>query len=135
MSAFIFKKLDTSLGTLWWVRENVWKDEIPFYYFTNRNSHPGLSISEAKALESRAYVPMLHGTSKRKGNCVAVWGLTRVEREHFTYFGQIKPAKIDACLFTSWTTALGPDDPDWTRHAAIVLNRDKPWISSKEEKE
>ena len=135
MSARIFDKLDTSLGTLWWVREDEWAKKIA-NYSSNRDSHPGLSISEAKA-ECPSYVLMLHGRSQRSGDSVVIRGMTRIDPKHLTYFRQIGPAnaRIDASLFTSWTTALGHDDPDWTRHTAVVLNHDKPWISADEEKE
>lgn len=134
MSASAFNQLDTSLGTLWRVRENVWAEKIA-NYSSNRKFHPGLSVNEAKAHEGREYVPLLHGTSRHHGNCVVVLGFTKDEPEHRTYFGQIRPAKIEASLFTSGATTLWRDDPDWTRRAAVVLNHDKPWISEIEEAE
>jgi len=134
MSACIFNMLDTSLGTLWWVREKVWAEKIA-NYSSNRKFHPGLSVNEAKAHESREYVPLLHGTSRRHGNCVVVLSLTRDEPEHPTYFGQIRPAKIEASLFTSGATTLWHDEPGWTRRAAVVKNHHKPWVTEGEEED
>jgi hypothetical protein len=78
---------------------------------------------------------MLHGRSERRGDSVAIRGLTRANRARNTYFGQLAPARIDARFFTLLTLSLGHDDLDWTRDAAVVLNHDKPRITPHEEAE
>ena len=130
MSACIFDTLDTSLGTLWWVREKEWAEKIADYS-SKRKSHPGLSINQAKARECPSYVLMLQGTSEQRGSSVVVRGLKRKEPARPTYFRRIAP--IETCLFTAETTNRDPDDPDWTRHTAIVRNHDKPWITEDEQ--
>ena len=135
--ARIFDELDTALGTLWWVREAEWARALPNYInHRTRKSHPGLSMNEATDREHSSYVPMLHGRSECRGDCVAVRGLESNDRDRTTYFGQqIQPARIEARFFTRLTIALEHDDPTWTRDAAVIRNHDKPHITPSEETE
>lgn len=132
--SFSFDELDTALGTLWWVRENVWATQLANYR-SERKSHPGLSVSRGKSSAHSSYVPMLHGRSRRRGDSFSVVGLTRTEPNRITYFKSTKPARIAACLFTHWTVKLDHEDPHWTRDAAIIVNQHKPRLSSAEERE
>lgn len=128
MYTCMFNKLDTSLGTLWWVRENIWAENIPNYGRSDRKLHPGLSVNEAKAFENSQYVPLLHGTSKNHASCLTVRDLD--EKKSVTFFGHIRPVKIGSSLFTLYS-----DDPGWTRRAAVVRNHHKPWITDGEEEQ
>lgn len=132
----IFDDLDTSFGTLWWVREAEWTRTLRQYASArNRKSHPGLSLNEMTGPQLPHYVLMLHGRSDRQRDCVAVRGLKREDRERIAYFGQLGPVRIDARLFTRWTIALEHDDPSWTRNAAVIRNHDKPQLTPHEESE
>ena len=134
--ARLFDILDTSLGTLWWVREDVWQSKIHSYdRRSTRDSHPGLSVDESKPDQRKSYAQMIHGRSDRRGSSFCVCGLTKRERDRIAYFGQIHPVPIDARLFTRETTALRPDDPDWTGRVAIVANNYKPRLTPDEHEE
>ena len=137
MHTCIFADLDTAFGTLWWVREAEWARALRNYTnHGNRKSHPGLSLDEAADRERPSYVLMLHGRSECRGDCVAVRGLERKDRDRTAYFGQqIEPARIEARFFTSWTIELKHDDLNWTRDAAVIRNHDKPHITPHEETE
>lgn len=134
--ACIFSILDTSLGTLWWIREDVWISKIQDYH-SNRRSHPGMSVSESSFTQAKEYVQMLHGRSRRHGSSVTVQGLEGNHPDRITYFHSIGPAavRIEARYFTPKTTELRPNDPDWTEHAAIVANNSKPRINPDEKEE
>jgi len=135
-SMHTFDELDTAFGSLWWVREAEWARALQNYVNKrNRKSHPGMSLNEASESVHLSYVLMLHGRSERRGDCVAVRGLTRHDPDHNAYFGQLGPAKIDAHFFTSFTKALEHDDPNWTQRAAVIRNHDKPFITPQEEAE
>ena len=122
----IFDFLDVSFGTLWWVREDLWKAEIRNYQST-RHSHPGLSVTKSGPQQRPSYVQMLHGTTGRpKG--VAVRGMTFREPERICYFGQIRPVRIEAFYFTTETRTLR-EYQDWTPHAAVLMNHHKPRIN------
>ena len=42
---FYRDSFDTSIGTLWWLATKLWEEKMSNYGKTNRNSHPGLSVS------------------------------------------------------------------------------------------
>ena len=68
LNALLFST-DVSIGTLWRVKESVWKDQLPSFYVAKEKTkmHPGLSIMQAKS-KFRTTVPLLHGTHE-KGPC------------------------------------------------------------------
>ena len=77
---------------------------------------------------------MLHGRSRPQGSDLKIHGLRKNEADHPTYFGHFSSVKIFDFNFTPETTALRPDDPDWTERAAIVQNNHKPRITPDENK-
>lgn len=85
---------DIYLGTLWWIDEELWKQKIGFGYAqrSTRKAHPGLSIRQSPVATPFERVPMLHGTSSRKGP-VKACGLSR-DNERVTYFGRIRPVRM-----------------------------------------
>lgn len=89
---------DMALGTVWRVRESLWKDSFRQQgqpYDSNREWHPGVSLRTAPLTCVNEYIPMLHGSSGDAGPVVAR-GLSR-ERgtQHPTSFGRIlRPANI-----------------------------------------
>lgn len=95
---------DYSLGTLWNIKETLWKERIhdDEGYDSNRVWHPGLSIRRTRLTASYEMVPMLHGTSRgSKRTCVVVKGVTESEgNDKKTFFGRIfAPIQITDFLF------------------------------------
>jgi len=79
-----------SLGTIWWVREDIWKSALPPSYSSDRDSHPGLCIRNSPLPPSSPLdvLPLLHGTSNKRSPSQAfpVQGISRNEPAHTTYF-------------------------------------------------
>lgn len=90
------ESLDTSRGTLWWVKEEVWKDAADVQrldYGSAREGHPGLSIRSPKK-PAGATIPMLYGSSSKArptdwNEFILVRGLDEQNPSHLTYFGQV----------------------------------------------
>jgi hypothetical protein len=83
---------DTSLGTNWFVREDLWKERLDKYDKTNtRRCHPGLSMRSTRVAHFYETVHMLHGTSYREDlycGPIQVRGLTKKRGDdHITCFG------------------------------------------------
>ena len=92
LNALLFST-DVSMGTLWRVKESVWKDQLPSFYVAKEKTkmHPGVSIMQAKSASSEITVPLLHGTSGKKGP-VVVKGISneqKYDENHKCYFGKI----------------------------------------------
>jgi hypothetical protein len=133
---------DVSLGTLWRVKESVWKDKLPSFYVAKEKTkmHPGLSISKYDASEADDVIPLLHGTTSPKGP-VVVKGISndneKYKENHKCSFGQIIfPALIPKKKmeeFDRSTTVFDPGlGPKWTEEFDVIPNRYKPRITSKE---
>ena len=73
--------MDYSLGTLWWVDEGLWREQLASRYDQNstRVAHPGLSMLAHPVQDLFSRIPMLHGSSH--GHGVMVKGLTAEEPE------------------------------------------------------
>lgn len=83
------KIMDYSLGTLWWVDEGLWQEQLASRYDQNstRVAHPGLSMLVHPVQDLYSQVPMLHGSSRGYG--VKVKGLTAEEPERIAFFGPL----------------------------------------------
>ena len=58
--------LDYSKGTLWWVHNRLWQEQIAgFKWKRNSDFHPGLSICRQGVEGVYSTIPVLLGTSKR----------------------------------------------------------------------
>ncbi len=89
-------------GTLWMVPEDIWQQvlsQVRYDRNSNRRCHPGCSVLSNSV--TTASVPMLHGTSEKRGRrAVRVTGLTEPTR--VTWFGGIPPQQIP---FSFWKRA------------------------------
>ena len=87
--------LDYSRGTLWWVKDRLWKESDPDFVI-KRRGHPGLSISNRKVEGLYDCVPMAIGTTKRPHNCVVVKNITDPEEggDRVTYFSVLRPMRL-----------------------------------------
>ena len=58
--------LDYSKGTLWWVHNRLWNENIRgFVWKKNSVFHPGLSICQEKSEGLYTTIPMILGTSRK----------------------------------------------------------------------
>ena len=124
---------DYSIGTIWRVREDVWKERKTDYDQTsNRLWHPGLSIKRTKINNSLEAIPMLHGTSRgSKRKSVIIKGITEEEGpEKKTYFGRI----IAPLLMSDFTDSEKSDKQVVKEFDVqhIVRNSHKPKITDEE---
>ena len=122
---------DRSLGTLWCVKESLWKEVVPHYdQLSRREKHFGVSTLRMP-LPSRSVglVPMLHGSSedaaRREVEFMArtspatprrrlfyACGLSEEGGEEYrTYFGHLRPAQLPTWEISS-DPAPGQDDLD-----------------------
>ena len=87
--------LDYSRGTLWWVKDWLWKEADP-NFVVKRRGHPGLSISNRKAEGLYDYIPMAIGTTKCLRYCVAVKNMTDPEEngDRVTHFSVLRPMRL-----------------------------------------
>lgn len=81
--------MDYSLGTLWWVDERLWQEQLASRYDQNstRVAHPGLSMLIYPVQDLYSRIPMLHGSSH--GHGVKVKGLTADEPNRSSFFGPL----------------------------------------------
>lgn len=126
-----------TLGTLWKVREDVWKKELAMKeYESTRVWHPGLSLCQAVPSGRFDRIPMLHGSSGSHGP-VVVRGITADKGADYpSSFGRIAPVPLS---YEFWLE----DDPaadddvlvgwDFDRRR-IVRNRHKPQVDDQERK-
>jgi hypothetical protein len=126
--------LDVSFGTLWWIREDLWKERQTDYDQQSESiGHPGLSIRSAPPEGLYEIVPLLHGTTRY--GPIAVAGLTRRQPLRTTYFGQLLfPAQIPVTEFTRPAQDADPDEltGPWYCRARTSPNLDKLRITSDE---
>ena len=83
---------DYSIGTLWKIREDLWKErDLNYDQNSNRKWHPALSIKQVPVCDSLEAIPVLHGTSKgSKYTSVIVKNLMEKNTpDKETYFGRI----------------------------------------------
>lgn len=125
----IFNMLATDFGTLWWVREDLWRRSYP-HYQSDRPAHPAVSIRSETARVDFSHVPMLHGRSEK--SAIAILGLSQYHPERPTYFGHIlKPAQIALSEFTAQTN--NPNIDRWENCVGIVVNHHKSRVTEHEE--
>jgi hypothetical protein len=139
LNALLFST-DVSMGTLWRVKESVWKDQLPSFYVAKEKTkmHPGLSIMQAKSASSEITVPLLHGTSSRPRGPIVVKGFSSADEKygehHKCSFGKILcPAQIPKKKmeeFDRSTTVFDPGlGPNWDAEFDVIPNRHKPRVS------
>jgi hypothetical protein len=130
---------DVSLGTLWRVKESVWKDQLPTFYISKKSKkmHPGLSILNDEDKSSCKIVPLLHGTSCSKGP-VVVKGFSndseKYGENHKSSFGKIlRPARIPKKKMEEYdlSNSFFKSDlgPMWYLEFDVMPNRHKPRVS------
>ena len=130
---------DVSLGTLWRVKESVWKDQLPTFYISQKSKkmHPGLSILNDEVKSSSKIVPLLHGTSSSKGP-VVVKGFSndseKYDENHKCSFGKIlRPVRIPKKKMEEYdlSNSVFKSDlgPMWYVEFDVIPNRDKPRVS------
>lgn len=102
--------LDYSKGTLWWVKDRLWKEADP-RFVVKRNGHPGLSVCRRHASGLYDIVPMLIGTTKKYDPCVKVKNLDDPAEagERTTHFAVLRPKRL---RFNDFGSAKGiyPND-------------------------
>lgn len=89
---------DCSLGTLWWVDENIWINVLKHYGHSDRVEHPGLSVHNSP-LPPIAHVPLMHGTSKKISNAFNVSDITPRGPVRVTWFQWKRIGKVSVNLF------------------------------------
>ena len=121
------KLLDVTFGTVWWVREEVWQEQMVGYdQNSERACHPGVSLRVKPATGLADRVPLLHGTTSAAGP-VVVRGLTAEYAAcgEVTSFGRlVAPAQLRVSEFV---TAAPEADPDvlagpWFVHRRVIPN-------------
>jgi len=88
--------LDYSKGTLWWVKDRLWKEAIPGFV-VKRKEHPGLSLARSKASGLYDLVPMAIGTTKHQGSVLAVKNISEPDKtgkDRITHFMVLRPCRI-----------------------------------------
>lgn len=111
---------DMTRGSLWWVRERIWEKNLGSRYKRpkkERQGHFGLNIRMAPPESPYEQMPMLHGTSGRKGPVVAKGLSTDTPPDYCTSFGHLGPAEMKIGDF---------------RSQGIQPNRHKPRLDSGE---
>jgi len=128
--------LDVSFGSLWWVREDLWKEVLrPYDDASDRLGHPGLSVRRSPVSSLLEIVPMLHGTTGAHGPVVAR-GLTQDEGPQYpTSFGRLLlPADIPVMEFVQPARDADPSilSGPWHRRHRITGNVWKPRLNDPE---
>ncbi len=131
----IHATVDVSRGTLWRVREDVWKETSRSYdQHSTRQFHPGLSLLDKPPSSGYDQIPMAHGTSGTQGPVVAR-GLTAEKGpDHPTSFGHL----ITPVPLRDFLRPAADRDPDlltghWDEHSRIVPNFDKLRLDAEED--
>lgn len=134
----IFNPVDE--GTLWRVRENVWIEKLTRYDKNSKSKwHPGLSTLARKPESGDDVVPLLHGTSVKKGP-VVVEGISAGEGyspDHKAFFGHlVAPVRIPVRVLSEKFLEAGPFgseiDDLWYKDYSVVPNVEKARISEDE---
>ena len=133
LQRFALSLLDFTAGTLWRVREDVWKDKLGEDYDqeSTRTWHPGLSIRKKQPQGFYEMIPMLHGTSANTGE-VIVKGLTPDKGDyHTTSFGHLAPASVRSGMVFTADKVMPGEKPEgrWHDHNPITKNHWKPRLN------
>jgi hypothetical protein len=130
---------DVSFGTLWWVREALWRQGHGAGYGVaaqKRFAHPGVSILpySPDAVSGIGMVPLLQGTSKKRPQSVEVKGLSK-NCQDTTYFGRVlRPVRFAYSVFTNpchEDSSFSQTSP--LRFHAITRNHPKDRVDATEE--
>ena len=136
---------DLGMGTLWRVKEEIWKQKLEIRnYASDRKWHPGLSIFKQRDLggERRTVeetVPILYGSSGKKGP-VVVKGISndgKYDDGHTCVFGKIiAPILLGESKLEEKDRKDGPFgtelDDLWYKEFDVVPNRQKPRVNDEE---
>jgi hypothetical protein len=129
---------NTSLGTIWIVKESLWKERIQ-NYDSPRETHFGLSVLRLPFLNRAGeLLPMLHGRSKRSGDCFWTTGLSEVGGPDYpTYFGHLRPVPLPASEVSDNPSATQSDlDLAWAYDCLRIRRNDhKPELLPSEKGE
>lgn len=132
--------IDMSFGTVWRVREEIWKQSFRqqgqrYDWESDRKWHPGVSLRSTPLTNVHEYAPMLHGSSGDHGP-VVVRGLTHdVDSDYATSFGRIvRPAKVAFKDATSAARAVCKEDLEGRLidRTLVSANLDKPRLTATE---
>jgi hypothetical protein len=138
LSRLLSACLDMSLGTVWRVRESLWKDcfrQQGQRYDSDREWHPGVSLRVMPLTCVNEFIPMLHGTSGYHGPVVARGLSLEKGADHPTSFGGIvRPAKV--CFKDANAHTQDPENVDlegrMIDRLPVSANLDKPRLSEAE---
>lgn len=130
--------IDTSKGTLWWIREDVWIEANARsgqrYTDSGRKGHPGLSWAARSLLSPYEFVPMLEGTTAGRGP-VIVRGMAAEEPDRETFFGVLLSDPLPASVFIGGRRHRDPNEPPegpWWKAGQAKCNHAKPRITKEE---
>ncbi len=84
---------DTSRGTLWHVKEQVWLRNVKDYVDRGRKGHVGLSVGNRPCQRITDIIKLLIGTSKQNGSGILVYGCFGVQSKKATFF-RLRPYRI-----------------------------------------
>lgn len=87
---------DYSKGTLWWVKDRLWKEAIPGFH-RKRIGHPALSLSRRQLTGLYGPVPMAIGLTKAMRQGFSVKNITNPTSpgvDRLTHFGVLRPRRI-----------------------------------------
>jgi hypothetical protein len=139
LAAALARCLDVSIGTVWRIREDAWRDYLAHYDGEKRDWHPGLSVRAEPVSSLYEMIPLLFGSSSWTGP-VPVRGLTR-ERgpRSLTWFGRrVQPAYFPVPEFAdprpSPRSRAHPGElvgRDLDRYR-VAVNHDKPRLDPDE---
>ncbi|MDY0176599.1 MAG: hypothetical protein WCS95_05890 [Lentisphaeria bacterium] len=79
-------------GSLWWLDEEYLKQSYPGYdQNSQRQGHPGLSLRKGELKRLDDVIPMLIGSSRKRGPAFEV---SDVVNEQPTYFRALRPLQV-----------------------------------------
>lgn len=138
LSRLLSARLDMSLGTVWRVRESLWKEcfrQQGQPYDSDREWHPGVSLRDTPLTCVNEFIPMLHGSSGDHGPVVARGLSFEKGPDYPTSFGGIvRPAKVcfkDANTSTAAAEKAGLEGRMIDR-LPVSANLDKPRFNEAE---
>jgi hypothetical protein len=122
---------DELFGTLWWIREDLWKKLLRDYdQNSQRIGHPGLSIRKSAPESVDAVIPMLHGRSTSDP-----LRIEDVSPGKPSFFGHLSPALIPLPYFYRHDPDANREDPEaaWWELRSATANFHKPRVTEEEE--
>jgi hypothetical protein len=140
----VSRVLRLSFGTMWWVKEAVWKFAVPpaFEYdlASTRKAHPGISILEEQAETPKiSHVPLMHGSSRAQSReCVTITGFDSYDPNRRCFFGHlISPAHMPRVWIGNFAVDEHSFRREWQRmfgtaNATLWVN--KPQVFANEHK-